>query len=135
MTQRELEQLSQAQQNGVAKRVREAQQWMERPTIHYSELPRDNSGDQLASASTYYLSQVARLLAEGHEGKWALVKGEEIIGIWASRDEAVAVAIEKFLMQPVLVQQVLSRVPTVRGPLFLRLGGKCWSMDQPSNSR
>ncbi len=57
---------------------------------------------------------VRALLAEGHEGKWVLVKGDAIIGIFDTEDDARAIALQKYLMQPCLIHQVRSREPLVR---------------------
>jgi hypothetical protein len=89
----------------------------ERPTIHYTELPEDTRDDQIARDWNFYRREVGRLLAEGHEGKWVLIKGEEIVGIWDTREQAEAVALERYLMEPVLLQQILTREP-VRGPIW-----------------
>ncbi len=90
-----------------------------RPTIHWTELPEDTRGDAHAAEWNFYRREVGRLLAEGHEGRWLLIKGEEIVGIWDTREEALAVADERYLMQPVLVRQILSHEPLIRGPVFL----------------
>jgi hypothetical protein len=90
-------------------------------TIPYTELPEDTSQGPGAAEWNHYRREVGRLLAQGHEGKWVLIKGEEVIGIWQSRNEAKAVALERYLMQPVLIRQVLSREPLLRGPTFRRL--------------
>jgi hypothetical protein len=37
---------------------------------------------------------VPQLLADGHESRWVLIKGEEIIGIWDTEEEARAVALQ-----------------------------------------
>lgn len=66
-----------------------------------------------------YRRQVSRLLAEGHEGRWVLLKGEEIIGIWDTEAEVRAAAVERYPMQPVLIRQILIREPLLRGPTFL----------------
>jgi hypothetical protein len=50
-----------------------------------------------------------------------LIKGEKIIGIWDTEEQAREVALQKYLMQPVLIHQVLTREPVLRGPSFLRL--------------
>jgi hypothetical protein len=47
-----------------------------------------------------------RLLAEGHEGRWVLVKGEEIIGIWETRREACKQGYKRYLLVPFLVHQL-----------------------------
>jgi hypothetical protein len=54
------------------------------------------------------------LLAEGAEGKFALIKGNEIIGIFADEDEAMEMGREKYLMQPFMVQPILEWEPVVR---------------------
>lgn len=87
------------------------------PTIHFTELPDAQPDSQIYQEWNHYRREVARLLAEGQEGRWVLIKGDEIIGIWETKQEAYTVALEKYLMQPCLIQQILSREPLVRGPL------------------
>jgi hypothetical protein len=89
-------------------------------TIHYTELPEDTPDSPITREWNLYRREVGRLLAQGHEGKWVLIKGEEIIGIWESRDQAKAVALERYFMQPVLIRQVLTREPVLRTPTCLR---------------
>jgi hypothetical protein len=93
----------------------------ERPTIHYTELQDLPAGTPGATEWNYYRSQIALLLAEGHEGRWVLIKGQEIIGIWDTRQEAAAVWAQRFLREDVLIQQILTRGPIIRGPIWLRL--------------
>ena len=90
----------------------------EQPTVHYTDLPEDTSGDSSAREWNFYRREVGRLLAEGQQGKWVLIKGEAIIGVWDSREQAKAVALERYLMQPVLIHQVLTREPVLRGPTY-----------------
>jgi hypothetical protein len=90
------------------------------PTIHYTQLPEDSSDGQLTKEWNFYRHVVGRLLAEGHEGKWVLIKGEEIVGIWNTMDEADSVRLEKFLMQSVLMKQILTNEPVLRGGGYLR---------------
>jgi hypothetical protein len=90
-------------------------------TIHYTELPEDTSEGPIAREWNLYRREAGRLLAEGHEGKWLLVKGDAIIDIFDTEDDARAIALEKYLMQPCLIQQVRSREPLVR--MSMRFGG------------
>src|SRR6516162_4744338 len=61
------------------------------PTIHYTDLPEDtSSGGRIAIEWNYYRREVGRLLAEGHEGKWVLIKGQEVVGIWDTEAEGGA---------------------------------------------
>jgi hypothetical protein len=91
----------------------------EGPTIHWSELPEDTRGDEHARDWNFYRREVGRLLAEGHEGKWVLIKGEQIIGICDTREEAFAVADERYPMQQYLVHQIQIREPLLRMPTFM----------------
>jgi hypothetical protein len=86
----------------------------QRQTIHYTELPEDASEGPIAREWNLYRREAGRLLAEGHEGKWLLVKGDAIIGIFDTEEEARAIALQKYLMQPCLIHQVRSCEPLVR---------------------
>lgn len=88
------------------------------PSIHWTELKAVEPGSRIATEWNFYLTQVGRLLAEGHEGKWVLVKGEQIIGIYDTRQEASKVAAQKFFREDVIIHQVLTREPVLRGPIF-----------------
>jgi hypothetical protein len=48
-----------------------------------------------------------RLLAEGHEGRWVLIKGEAIFGVFATRDEARNAGLQRFGVVSMLIQQIL----------------------------
>jgi hypothetical protein len=87
----------------------------ERPTIHWTELAEATPGSRIATEWNFYRKQVGRLLAQGHEGKWLLIKGEEIIGIWGTEQQAKALQTQRFLMQDVLLKQICEREPIIRG--------------------
>src|SRR5438093_812767 len=55
-------------------------------TIHHTQLADPIRGSPIAAEWDYYRREVGRLLAEGHEGKWVLIKGEQIVGIWSSEE-------------------------------------------------
>ena len=93
----------------------------ERRTVHYTELSNLPAGSPGATEWNYYCNQVGRLLAEGHEGHWVLIVGEEMIGIWDTQKEADQVRVQRFLNQGVLIHQVLTREPVYRGPTYFRL--------------
>jgi hypothetical protein len=90
-------------------------------TIPWTELPPANPDSPLAAEWETYRREVGRLLAEGQEGKYALIKGDEIIGIYETWDEARRVGLEKYLLQGHMVRPILSREPVIRGPLSFRL--------------
>ncbi len=87
---------------------------VELPTIHFTELTEAKADSPLYQEWNHYRREVGRLLAEGHEGRFVLIKGERIIGIWDTQEEAKAVALQQYLMQPCLIHQVRSREPIVR---------------------
>lgn len=86
----------------------------EPPTIHYTELPPSQPGDTLAEEWETYRREVGRLLTEGNEGRFVLIKGGEIIGIWDTRKEAFAAADQRFPLQPYLVHQIQERERLLR---------------------
>lgn len=90
-------------------------------TIHYTDLPEDRSANPLAEDWSYYRSQAGKLLADGHEGRWVLIKDQRIVGIFHTEQAAYDTALAQFLMQPVLIHQVRTHEPVLRGPLFFRL--------------
>lgn len=54
-----------------------------------------------------YLRELPRLLAEGHEGRHALVQGDEVLSIWDTFEEAYQAGAEKFgLGIPYLAQPI-----------------------------
>ena len=92
----------------------------ERPTIHYTELGDLPAGSPCETEWNFYRKEVGRLLAEGHEGRWVLIVGEEIIGIWETREEALQVRNQRFLTQAVVVHQILEREPILRCGAYYR---------------
>ncbi len=89
-------------------------------TIRSTELPGPIPGSPITTEWNVYRREVARLLAEGHEGKWIMIKGDQIIGIWNTQEEVDRVRIERYLMQPVLLKQILAREPVLRGGAYLQ---------------
>jgi hypothetical protein len=65
-------------------------------TVHYSELPPSEPGSQLCQEWNFYRRNVGRLLAEGQDGKWVLIKRDAIIGVFAAEDEALKVGCQKY---------------------------------------
>jgi hypothetical protein len=82
--------------------------------IHYTELPPSFPGSPRAGEWDVYRREVGRLLAEGHQGKHVLIKGEEILGFFASRGEAVEEGLKRFLLSGFLVHEVQEWEPVIR---------------------
>jgi hypothetical protein len=86
----------------------------EPPTIHYTELPAAEPGSALAEEWNFYRREVGRLLAEGNEGRYIVIKGQQIIGIWDREEDALTTAYKKFLLQPFLLQRIQERERLLR---------------------
>jgi hypothetical protein len=84
------------------------------PTAPYTELPEASRASPLYHEWSFYRREAGRLLAEGHEGRFVIIKGEQLIGIWDTQQEAKAVALQRYLMQPCLIHQVRRFEPLVR---------------------
>jgi hypothetical protein len=83
--------------------------------IHYTELPPMPPGGLLDVEYEFYRREVGRLLAEGHEGKHVLIKGEEIIGIYNTDREALDAGYERFPGRTgFFVRQILTRERMLR---------------------
>jgi hypothetical protein len=83
-------------------------------TIHYTELPEAKAGEALGREWNTYRREAGRLLAEGHDGKYVLIKEEMILGFFDSEDTARAEGSKRFPRQPFLVHQIREREPLLR---------------------
>jgi hypothetical protein len=83
-------------------------------TLHYTELAPMAPNSPLYHEWNVYRREVGRLLAEGHEGKFVLIKGEEMVGLFRGFEGGVGVGRAEYLLQPFLVQQVREREPVLR---------------------
>lgn len=86
----------------------------EPPTIHYTELPEASPDSPLHQAWNTYRQEVGRLLAEGQEGMFVLVKDDAVIGLYDTWDAAREAGLQRYLLSPFLVHQVQTREPVLR---------------------
>lgn len=91
-----------------------------RPTTHWTELPEDTTDGVLSREWNTYRRLVGQLLADGHENRWVLIVGEELIGMWDTYQAARAVADERYFLKPVMLKQILTHEPHL-GRLVPRL--------------
>ncbi|HYT92797.1 MAG TPA: hypothetical protein VEL76_29035 [Gemmataceae bacterium] len=89
-------------------------------TIHYAELADLPPGSPLACEWDTYRHALPRLLAEGHETRFILIKGDTIVGLYETFEAAYEVGLKAYLGQPFLVHQILTEEP------LLRLSPSCW---------
>ncbi len=93
-------------------------------TIPWTELPPATPGSALEAEVETYRREVGRLLAEGQEGKYVLIKGAEIVGIYETWEEAQQVGLDRYLLEAHMVRPILSREPVLRVGYY-RLLNKC----------
>jgi hypothetical protein len=80
-------------------------------TVHYRELPPAEPGSMIAREWDTYRREAGRLIAEGHEGRYVLIKADQILGLFATKEEAHAAGTTWFLLEPYLIQQVRTHEP------------------------
>jgi hypothetical protein len=83
-------------------------------SIPFTEIAEDTSGGPLATEWNFYRREVGRLLAEGHENRWLLIRGEQIVGMWDTEEEADRVRLDRYSWESILLKQVLTREPVYR---------------------
>lgn len=82
--------------------------------VHYTELTEAKPGEVLCSEWNTYRRQIGRLLAEGHEGRYALIKGEEIIGLFDTWEAAREGGLRRYLLEPFFVHAIRAEEPYLR---------------------
>lgn len=82
--------------------------------IHYTELSEAKPDSHLCHEWNTYRREVGRLLSEGHEGKFVLVKDTTIIGIFDSQYAAYEEGLKRYLLQPMLVHEIRTLEPILR---------------------
>jgi hypothetical protein len=63
-----------------------------------------------------YRRELPRLLAEGQEGRFALIKGDEVVSVWDTFDDAYQAGRERFGMEAFIAQPIEVRYLTVQYP-------------------
>ncbi|HZY90039.1 MAG TPA: hypothetical protein VFE78_34780 [Gemmataceae bacterium] len=86
----------------------------EQPTIHHAELPEASPDSPLYQAWNTYRREVGRLLAEGQEGRFVLIKDNVVFGLFDTWDKARMAGLQRYLLSPFLVHQVQRREPVLR---------------------
>jgi hypothetical protein len=64
------------------------------PTIHFGEIP--EAMRHMAAELNTYLREMPRLLAEGEQGHYALIQGDQLVNVWDTFRDAMQFGSEKF---------------------------------------
>jgi hypothetical protein len=78
------------------------------------ELPEVEPGSAVAAEWAIFQREVERLLQEGQQGRFAIIKGDQPITVWDTLRDAVQAAHLLYGHEPCLVQQVLPYLPSLR---------------------
>jgi hypothetical protein len=84
------------------------------PTVRCTELPEATPGSPLYREWNTYRREVGRLVAEGSEGRYVLIKDEQIVGLWDTHDAAMTAGYQRFPGQAFLVHQIQERERVLR---------------------
>jgi hypothetical protein len=79
-----------------------------------AELPKGRPDEPCFQEWNTYLREAGRLIDEGHEGKFVLIKEEVIVGIFGNRESALTEGARRFLLAPFLIQQIRRVEPILR---------------------
>ncbi|MBN2208699.1 MAG: hypothetical protein JW759_05350 [Candidatus Coatesbacteria bacterium] len=72
------------------------------------------SDQSLATEEKFFEDHVAEWCErEDYEGRWALIKGQELVGVYEEYEEAVREAFERFELEPFMISQILRDPPVV----------------------
>ncbi len=81
--------------------------------IHYTDLAPAKPGDPNAEEWETYRREVHRLLAEGHEGRFAIIEGREIVAIVDTEEEAWAEGYRR-MPRVTVIRHILTNEPLIR---------------------
>ena len=79
--------------------------------IHYTELAPARPDSPTAREWDTYRREVGRLLAEGHQGRFVLIKGDRVVDFFDTEEEAEHAGYRQFLLSAFLVHQVREYEP------------------------
>jgi len=99
-------------------RIRREEPSLERPaersTIPCNDLPPASPDSALVREWDAYRKEVGRLVAEGRQGQFVLIKGERIVGLYPTESAAFDLGYRLFPGQAFLVHQVQAKEPLLR---------------------
>ena len=78
----------------------------EPPMIHSTEIAEVDARSPICREWNFYRFEVGRLLAEGYEGKWVMIEGEEIVGLWETSAHTAAYRRTRLPNTKVFVKQL-----------------------------
>lgn len=77
-------------------------------------VPDPPESDPLRCEWLTFKREAYRLIAEGHKGRFALIKADEVVSVWDTRRDASQAGHERFGLEPFMIQEVQLYVRNVR---------------------
>jgi hypothetical protein len=62
--------------------------------------------DAIRTEIATYRRELPRLIAEGHAGRFVLIKGDAVVSVWDTSDDAYQAGCERFGSGPFLAQPI-----------------------------
>src|SRR5262249_25503484 len=88
--------------------------------IHYTQVKQPPPDTTVAKEWATYVREMPRWLAEGQEGRFVLIKGDEVIGLYDTRREALDVGRQRFGLVPIMIHGILEWELVLRQGHLLR---------------
>jgi hypothetical protein len=98
----------------VPENSREASDRIRPQGTHYKQLPEFKPGDTFYQEWNLYRRETGRLLAQGMEGKFVLIKGAELVGIFDTWRAAREAGVKRYLLEPFFVHAIRVEEPYLR---------------------
>lgn len=89
-----------------------------RRTLHYTEIPIPQPGDLFWQEMSTYYREVKRLLEEGLEGKWVLLSGTELCGVFDTLEAVVKAGYRQFEPGKFCIHEIREYEPLLHLRLF-----------------
>lgn len=83
-------------------------------TIPWGQLPDASPGEFFCEEWNAYKRAMPRLLKEGKEGQFALIKGNELVGVYTTWDEARSEGLKRYLLDKHFIHRILRDEPLLR---------------------
>jgi hypothetical protein len=78
------------------------------------DLPDPPAGEPYAEEWKTFKREVYRLMWGGNKGRFALIKGDRVLSVWDTQDDAIQAGRERFGQKPIFVQEVQLYVKPIR---------------------
>lgn len=98
----------------AAESLAEAERHRAPSSFHYSELEKADPNEPLGREWNTYLREVGGLVARGDEGKFALIKGDVVFGVFETMDAARDEGHRRFGLEAFMTQPILEYEPNLR---------------------